>query len=124
MVAKEAKEEKSGSLDIRRDCLRFTMFNITISRIDLVWKPGFVLVDDLTPESARQTSTLLENNARSHLFTATENDECEDDEGVHISYSQQDEGETFTKSMCLSLPVQPHCAPYLNLLSCGWLPSY
>ena len=62
------------------------MLNVTNIRMDPVLISGRIHVNDLNPESARETSTLLEeNNARSHLFTTTEDAEDEDDEGLHLS---------------------------------------
>jgi hypothetical protein len=56
------------------------MLKISGFRIDPVETPGLVHVDNLTQESARETTTLLdENNARYHIFTTTE-----DDKGVRI----------------------------------------
>ena len=50
-------------------------------RIDPVETPGLVHVDILTQESARETTTLLEeNNSRYHIFSTTE-----DDKGVGSS---------------------------------------
>ena len=57
------------------------MLKITNFRIDHVLTPGLVHVENLTPESARERSTLLEeNNTRYHIFTTTE-----DDKGVRVS---------------------------------------
>lgn len=51
------------------------MLKITNFRIDSVGTPGLVHGDNLTQESAQETSTLLEeNNSRYHIFTTTEDD--------------------------------------------------
>ena len=51
------------------------MLKITNFRIDPVETPGLVHVDNLTKESARETTILLEeNNQRYHIFTTTEDD--------------------------------------------------
>ncbi|KAL8699512.1 MAG: hypothetical protein Q9201_005963 [Fulgogasparrea decipioides] len=56
------------------------MLPIAGFHIDPVGTPGLLHVDDLTWESARETTKLLEeNNARYHIFTTTE-----DDKGVYL----------------------------------------
>ena len=51
------------------------MLQINDFAIDLVETPGLIHVDNLTTESARETTILLkENNARYHIFSTTEDD--------------------------------------------------
>ena len=51
------------------------MLRITNFEIDPVQTPGLVHADNLTKESAQETTALLEeNNARYHIFTTTEDD--------------------------------------------------
>lgn len=58
------------------------MLSIADFHIDPVETPGLLHVDNLTRESARETTKLLEeNNARYHIFTTTE-----DDKGVGTSH--------------------------------------
>ena len=64
--------------------LRIMMLNDTMLCIELVLTLGLIHVNDLTPESARKTPTLLEeDNARYHLLTTSDDDASEDDEVVH-----------------------------------------
>ena len=68
-------EKWTELVEIRIPRLHSTMLKITNFRIDAVKTPGLVHADNLTPESARETSTLLEeNNSRYHIFTTTEDD--------------------------------------------------
>ena len=51
------------------------MLQISGFKIDPVETPGLVHADNLTQASAKETTTLLEeNNARYHIFTTTEDD--------------------------------------------------
>ena len=62
------------------------MLKITNFKIDPVETPGTVHADNLTEESARETTILLEeNNSRYHIFST-----IEDDKGVSQSTALRD----------------------------------
>ena len=92
------------------------MLKITDFRIDRVGTPGLVHVDHLTQESARETTTLLEeNNSRYHIFSTTE-----DDKGVSNSGKRgQNGGKLIIDCGDLGVPAQPHCSPHVDALGFG-----
>ena len=90
------------------------MLNITKSRIDPVFTLDFVHVNNLAPESAKQTWTLLKINGRYDSFTTTE-----DDKRVHILRNRQDEGERSSDRTRLGLHARPHRPLCLDPLGLG-----
>ena len=99
------------------------MLKITNFKIDPVETTGLVHADNLTHESARETTTLLEeNNSRYHIFTTTE-----DDKGVSTSDKEvlaTAEGShrwlsSLTSGIFLGVPAQPHCSPHVDALGFG-----
>lgn len=92
------------------------MLKITNFKIDPVETPGLVHSDNLTPESARETTTLLEeNNSRYHIFTTTE-----DDKGVSTSGRCRIDGRKLIVALGnLGVPAQPHRSPYVDSLGFG-----
>ncbi len=62
------------------------MLKITNFRIDNVKTPGLVHVDNLTQESAQETTALLdENNSRYHIFSTTEDDKGVSNRGRRVN---------------------------------------